>query len=151
MVRVSLLIISLLTSTCYAASQTAAQQVQAFYTMYLNAWVADETPDLHSSEMQQYVAEQTLDRLAELQSNPNDNNLASDYFTYTQDYDPSWVAALKVGKAALSPPFTTVDVWLGIEGGRHRHLRTWLQQEQGSWKIVRVKDIDNNYQQQLGE
>ena len=42
-----------------------------------------------------------------------------------------------------------LDVWLGIEDGKKRKLRDYLRQEDGNWKIYRVVDVSNGFEQNI--
>ncbi|CCJ74744.1 hypothetical protein BN137_4144 [Cronobacter condimenti 1330] len=42
-----------------------------------------------------------------------------------------------------------MDVWLGIEDNKSKHLQVWTRKEDGRWKIWRVVDKGNNYEQKV--
>jgi hypothetical protein len=96
--------------------------------------------------MQSFVAQDTLKRLAEVNKIPEQEILLSDYFTYTQDYAPEWIAALKAGEPKAFMGSEMIDVWLGAEEGKSLHLKIYLRREYGAWKIYRVRDLTDNFE-----
>lgn len=127
-------------------SQRAVNQVTGFYAAYLKEFTNNPPPVYQSHEMQRYVASDTLNRLANVDAIPDQELVTSDYFTYTQDYDPAWIPAFKAGPVRDFLGGKIVDVWIGIDAGKHRHLETYLRWEDGAWKIYRVRDVSNNYE-----
>lgn len=149
------LIISLLLA-CYLpfASANSANDVQkkvtAFYHFYLHAF--ESTPPdevIKTAEMHHYVSAKLLTRIADIYQMPEQELLSADYFTYTQDYDPAWIPRLKVSPARTDGDSMLLDVWLGIEDNKHAHLQVWTRKEAGEWKIWRVVDAGEHFEQKL--
>jgi len=149
------LIISLLLA-CYlpfASANTATdvqKNVTGFYNFYLHAF-ENTSPDevIKTAEMRHYVSATLLRRIAEIYEMPEQEILAADYFTYTQDYDPAWIPHLKVSPARPDGDNMLLDVWLGIENNKHSHLQVWTRKEAGEWKIWRVVDAGEHFEQKL--
>ncbi len=145
-----LLLVSLLLMSCITHAQTPEVTVRDFYHFYLTDFVSDnhENP-LNSAKMQQYVAKETLTRLKAIQDIEEQEIVDADYFTYCQDYAAEWIPALDVGTARDDAGGKVLDVWLGIEDGKKRKLRDYLRQEDGNWKIYRVVDVSNGFEQNI--
>ncbi len=143
-----LLAIGLLTACSSAtdSNKLAAKQTADFYAYYLNAFMQYPPPDYQSLEMQRFVAKDTLNQLVMIRKIPEEEILEADYFTYTQDYDPAWIPAFKAGPVRDFLGGKIVDVWIGIDAGKHQHLETYVRWEAGAWKIYRVRDVSNNYE-----
>lgn len=141
-----LLTLSLLTACTSQTSdnQQAIKQVTDFYRFYLPAFLKDPPPAYDSTEMHRYVAADTLNRLAAIDKIPEQEIVSADYFMYVQDYDAAWIPAFKAGPARTLMGGKVVDVWLGIDQGRTRHLEAYLKRENMTWKIYRVRDVSNN-------
>ncbi|WMY74088.1 YbjP/YqhG family protein [Buttiauxella selenatireducens] len=146
----ALLLVSLLLMGCTTRAQTPKATVRDFYHFYLTDFVSDgnENP-LTSAKMQQYVAKETLTRLKAIQDIEEQEIVEADYFTYCQDYAAEWIPALEVGTARDDAGGKVLDVWLGIEGGKKLKLRDYLRQEDGNWKIYRVVDVSNGFEQNI--
>ncbi|WP_436893070.1 YbjP/YqhG family protein [Siccibacter turicensis] len=141
-----LVVMCLLTACANSSGQTdAIKQAQAFYDSYLMALAGDDSvyPD---SKLREYVSSDTLARIAMIQSMPDQDLLTSDYFTYTQDYDPAWIQALRVDNARLFMGGWVVQVRLGIEEGKTLRLEAFMRHESGVWKIYRVRDLTDRYE-----
>lgn len=143
-----LLAISLIAScsTRTDTNQQAMKQVSDFYAFYLPAIMQSSPPDFESQEMHRYVSVDTLNRLASIQKIPEQEILGSNYFTYTQDYDLTWIPALKVGPVHDLMGGKVVNVRLGVEDGKTVERAVYVRLEQGVWKIYRVQDMTNNYE-----
>ncbi|MGR4048927.1 DUF3828 domain-containing protein [Kosakonia cowanii] len=149
------LIISLLLA-CYlpfagaSSAPDVQKQVTAFYHFYLHA-LENTPPDevIKTAEMRQYVSAKLLTRIAEIYAMPEQELLSADYFTYTQDYDPAWIARLNVSPPQADGDSMRLDVWLGIEDNKHSHLQVWTRKEAGEWKIWRVTDVGEHFEQKL--
>ncbi|MBT0394301.1 DUF3828 domain-containing protein [Morganella morganii subsp. morganii] len=147
--RVAIFLIASLLSACsLATTNQPAEQVRNFYNYYLSKFSA-LPPDYRDPELQRYVSENTLNRLHSVIAVPEQEIVTSDYFTYTQDYDPAWIPALKIGDVHDKQGYKIVDVYLGIEDGKHLHLEACLEQDSGVWKIARIRDVTNNYEQKI--
>lgn len=146
----ALLLVSLLLMGITTHAQTPEATVRDFYHFYLTDFVSDshENP-LNSAKMQHYVAKETLTRLKAIQDIDEQEIVEADYFTYCQDYAAEWVAALDVGTARDDTGGKVLDVWLGIQDGKKLKLRDYLRKEDGTWKIYRVVDISNGYEQNI--
>ncbi|WP_202306216.1 YbjP/YqhG family protein [Dryocola clanedunensis] len=144
--RVLILIAAFILTACNANPHNqASEQTENFYRWYLSG----PHKNLDSAEMQHYVAANTLKRLADISKIPEQEIVNSDYFTYTQDYDPQWRSALKVGEAQPVMGGEAVDVWLGVEDGNNIHLKAYLREEKNEWKIYRVRDITDNFEHKI--
>lgn len=149
------LIISLLLA-CYlpfagaSSAPDVQKQVTTFYHFYLHA-LENTPPDeiIKTAEMRQYVSAKLLTRIAELYAMPEQELLSADYFTYTQDYDPAWIPRLNVSPPQADGDSMRLDVWLGIEDNKHSHLQVWTRKEAGEWKIWRVTDVGEHFEQKL--
>lgn len=98
--RVFILLAMFFVTACSSvpdANQQAINQVKSFYSFYLRAFVSNSPPPLQSPEMRRYVAADTLAQLERINLLPEPDYFNADYFTYSQDYDPAWIPALKVG------------------------------------------------------
>lgn len=140
----------LLLSGCAASTATPEQQVDAFYRFYLNAFVSDSGEDAYNSPiMRRYVAAETLSRLITIEKIGEQQIVGSDYFIYGQDYVPEWIAGLQVGPATDYLGGKMLDVRLGREAGNTQHLRVYLRHEQGRWKLYRVRNLSDGYEQPI--
>ncbi len=134
-----------------ANTETDIQQnITEFYTYYLNEF-GKTPPDelIKTKALHQWVSGKLLARMATIYDMPEQELLGSDYFTYCQDYDQAWIARLKVSPAIPDGNSMKLDVWLGIEDNKSKHLQVWTRKEDGRWKIWRVADIGNNYEQKV--
>ncbi|WBM70376.1 YbjP/YqhG family protein [Buttiauxella sp. WJP83] len=146
----TLLLASLLLMGCTVHAQTPEATVSDFYHFYLTDFVSDSNENpLTSAKMRQYVAKETLARLEAIQGIEEQEIVEADYFTYCQDYAPEWISALEVGAAQDDAGGKVLDVWLGIEGGKKLKLRDYLRKEDGNWKIYRVVDVSNGFEQNI--
>jgi len=132
----------------HVSVETADQQVKSFYQKYLQMLASDKV-SMPPGDEEKFVASDTLRRLNAIVKMPEQERVESDYFTYTQDYDPKWISRLQVLQARPFMGGATVDVLLGIEEGKSLHLRTWLRRENGGWKIYRVKDLSDNFEHRI--
>ncbi|WBT57187.1 YbjP/YqhG family protein [Kosakonia oryzendophytica] len=126
------------------------KEITAFYTYYLNEF-GKTPPDelIKTKTMQQWASKKLLARMAVIYDMPEQELLGSDYFTYCQDYDPAWIARLNVSPAKPDGDSMKLDVSLGIENNKAKHLQVWTRKEEGKWKIWRVVDAGNHYEQKL--
>ncbi len=138
----------LLLASCASHNQQVNEEVKSFYTTYLSTF-SQSQGGYQSAELQRYISSDTLQRLAEVMKIPEQEIVNSDYFTYTQDYDPHWIKELKVGQAKPFMGGQVVDVWLGVGSGKSLHLKTYLRYEKGRWKIYRVRDITDKFEHKL--
>ncbi|WP_435952483.1 YbjP/YqhG family protein [Dryocola sp. BD626] len=144
-----IILLCLLLSGCATHIPPAEITVREFYQFYLNAFVTDsQADDLNSSNMQRYVAKDTLARLKEIRAIYEQEIVEADYFTYSQDYAAEWIPALEIGKAKNFENGKVIDVWLGMQGGHKYHLIDYLRLEDGVWKIYRVRG-ENGYEQNI--
>ena len=67
------------------------------------------------SDLRVYVSADTIKRLDDIESIPEQDLLGSDYFAYAQDYDPARVSALNVGPAKSFMGGEVMPVWIGRE------------------------------------
>ena len=150
------LITLMLPSCSEPKSESPESVVQAFYQQYLRAFAdfdpvnAEHSPMADNSPLiGKYIAADTAARIADLHQIYEQGILDSDYFTYCQDYAPEWVAALKVGKASPQADSVSVPVSIGIEEGKYLQLMVYLKHEGNGWKIYRVKNKTDNYEQNI--
>jgi len=132
-------------------SQTPAPEKSAsdFYHYYLPAFDDPDKTAYSSEEMQHYVAADTLKRLATIEKIEEQEIYLSDYFFYGQDYDSNWVSALKVGKPVAFLGGVVVPVSVGKENGAYKALSVFMRRENGLWKIYRVRDDTDDYEQPI--
>jgi hypothetical protein len=148
--RTLLLLLSLTLAGCSSHIQTPENRVEQFYLFYLNAFVSDNHLDSpNSSQMRDYVAQDTLERLNEIQGIYEQEIIGADYFTYAQDYAKEWIPNLKVGRAKYFMGGEVVDVWIGIQDTKKNRLYVYLKMEEGKWKIYRVISLTDNYEQYI--
>lgn len=144
--RAIIVSLMLLLSACTSiAQQTASQRVQSFYSSYL-AFVTDGGVEYPPDQLREYVAADTIARLAQIDAIPEQDLINADYFAYIQDYDPSWLRALTVGDSRPFLEGEVVPVWIGVEGGKRLELEVFVRCESGEWKIYRVRDVTDNYE-----
>ncbi|WP_407439193.1 YbjP/YqhG family protein [Lelliottia sp.] len=127
-----------------------------FYQQYLHAFADFDPADAEHSPLadnspllREFVASDTRSRIAEIQQIYEQEILEADYFTYSQDYAPEWVELLEVGKAHMQLGGATLQVNLGIGEKKPLQLMVYLRREDDRWKIYRVRDITNNYEQTI--
>lgn len=134
-----------------ANTQTDIQQdITQFYTYYLNEFGKTPPDDLIKTKaLHQWASKKLLARMTTIYNMPEQELLGSDYFTYCQDYDPEWIGRLKISPATPDGTSMKMDVWLGIEDNKSKHLQVWTRKEDGRWKIWRVVDKGNNYEQKV--
>ena len=141
-------VIFIISSCAFAsAGQDARAQAEAFYKAYLTALSSNSDGAYSPALLRKYVAADTIKRLNQIRQLPEQEVLEADYFTYSQDYDPSWIPALKIEDARPAPGGEeVVEVFLGIEDGKKLHLEVFMKNEDSHWKIYRVRDVTNNYE-----
>jgi len=138
----------LLSACSVKPDPSAAARVHAFYSTYLMSLTSSDN-EYSPPELREYVSADTIKRLDDIGSIPEQNLLGSDYFAYTQDYDPSWVSALTVGTAKPFMGGEILPVWIGRENGGKVELQVFVRREAGVWKIYRVRDVTDNYEHPL--
>lgn len=141
-----LMIIFLLSACVGHPQESPANRVAAFYSSYLEFMSGS---DDRYDQLQEYISTDTLARLSNIGAIPEQEIIGSDYFTYVQDYDASWIKRLKIGHARALMGGKVIPVWLGIENGNVLHLEVYMRCENGKWKIYRVKDISHHYEQPI--
>ena len=150
-------ILSVVLTSCAAPqNDTAEQTTQIFYQQYLQA-VADFDPEHadqspiadNSSLIKSHVAADTAARLTEIGTIYEQEIIEADYFTYCQDYAPEWVNALQVGKATMQFGGAEVPVSIGVGDGKHLQLMVYLRREDNAWKIYRVRNATDNFEQYI--
>ena len=147
--RALLLIFCMTLASCTAHIESPENRMEQFYLFYLNAFVSDNHQDsLDSAQMRDFVANDTRLRLKEVMSIYEQEIIGADYFTYSQDYAPEWIAGLKVGQSLEYMGGKVLDVQLGIQDGKSYPLKVYLRLEEGKWKIYRVRAGDG-YEQDI--
>ncbi|MCU6214724.1 YbjP/YqhG family protein [Enterobacter bugandensis] len=144
--RAAIVLCTCLLSACSVKpDQSAPMRVRSFYSTYLMSLTRSDST-FSPSELREYVSADTLKRLDDIQSIPEQDLIGSDYFAYAQDYDPSWVSALTVGDAKPFMGGEMLPVWIGKEYGGKLELQVFVRRESGTWKIYRVRDVTDNYE-----
>lgn len=141
-----LMILFLLTACVGHPQESPANRAEAFYSSYLQ-FLASSNDEYY--QLQEYISADTLSRLGNIEAIPEQEIVGSDYFTYVQDYDSSWIANLKIGHARALMGGTVIPVWIGIENGDVLHLDAYMRCENGKWKIYRVRDVSHHYEQPI--
>lgn len=103
----------------------------------------------HKQKMTQWVSKKLLARLDAIYNMPEQEFLEADYFTCTQDYATEWIHRLRTTPGVADGSSQRVDVWLGIQDNKYKHLQVWTRKEEGEWKIWRVVDAGNHIEQKL--
>lgn len=144
MMKRIIITLALLLSACTSVpQQNAADRAQEFYSSYLMFFAES---DGEYPQLREYVAADTLHRLKEIESIPEQEIVESDYYAYIQDYDPSWVKGLAVGVSRQFMNGVVLPVRIGIENGGFLNLEVYMRREDGKWKIYRVRDVTDNYE-----
>ena len=69
---------------------------------------------------------------------------------YVQDYDPEWIPRLRVGAVQPFLGGEKVEVQLGGPAGEApMQLEVYTRWEEGRWKIYRVRDLGNQFEQPI--
>jgi len=145
-----ILILAFVLANCASSDQVATARVKEFYTAYLYLLCEDRPlPAYTYPDAAKFISQKTLDRLTSIAKTPEQEIIESDYFTYTQDYDPAWIPRLRVDKAVDSSDGKIADVWLGVEDNKELHLQAFLRKESGAWQIYRVRSITDNDEQRI--
>ncbi|BBV29970.1 YbjP/YqhG family protein [Citrobacter werkmanii] len=143
----SLIALILMLCGCYAPHQDSTQAVKQFYLAWMSAYTQDRDT---SALMQRYVAKDVIDRLALIDSLYEQEIINSDYFMYVQDYDPKWIPLLQIGAAEPFLGGEKVGVQLGGPAGETpMQLEVYTRWEEGRWKIYRVRDLGNQFEQPI--
>lgn len=147
MMKGIIITLALLLSACTCVpQQSAAERAEEFYSNYLTFFAES---DGEYPQLREYVAADTLSRLNEIESIPEQEILGSDYFAYVQDYDPSWVKRLEVGAPHQFINGEVLPVRIGIEHGGFLNLEVYMRREDGKWKIYRVSDVTDRYEHRI--
>lgn len=145
----SVAVLILLLCSCSTPHRDSAPDVKQFYTSWMTTFTNDlDARDDTTALMQRYVAKEVIHRLALIQSLYEQEIMDSDYFMYVQDYAPEWIPQLRVGQAQPFLGGEKVDVQLGTESTPIR-LEVYTRWEEGRWKIYRVRDAGNGYEQPI--
>ncbi len=143
----SLIALILVLCGCSAPHRDSTQDVKQFYLAWMSAYTQDRDT---SALMQLYVAKDVIDRLALIDSLYEQEIINSDYFMYVQDYDPEWIPRLRVGAAQHFLGGEKVEVQLGGPTGEApMQLEVYTRWEEGRWKIYRVRDLGNQFEQPI--
>lgn len=146
LMRVIIILFAFLLFSCSVNyDQGAAGRVHSFYSSYLMSRTCSDI-EYPQSELHEYVSADTLWRLEAIEAIPEQGLLEDDYFTYSQDYDPSWISALTVGAARPVLGGEVLPVWIGVEDGKKVELEVYVRHEAGKWKIYRVRDVTDDYE-----
>lgn len=144
--RAAIVLCTCLLSACSVKpEQSAPTRVHSFYSTYLMSLTSSDN-EYSPAELREYVSADTLKRMDDIESIPEQDLLGSDYFAYAQDYDPSWLSALAVGTAKPFMGGEVMPVWIGQENGGKLELEVFVRREADTWKIYRVRDVTDNYE-----
>ena len=135
----------LLSACAVKPDQSAPTRVHSFYATYLMSLTSSDN-EYTPSDLREYVSADTIKRLNDIDSIPEQDLLGSDYFAYAQDYDTSRVSALHVGPAKSFMGGEVMPVWIGRENGGKVELQVFVRREAGAWMIYRVRDVTDNYE-----
>ncbi|KMV34598.1 YbjP/YqhG family protein [Franconibacter sp. IITDAS19] len=151
MMRIMMLALAFMLAACSSGKNDVQSRVAAFYQQHLSHISASDNDKPRSEESfyRNYVSAETLSRLDKISALHEQEILSADYFSYTQDYAPEWISRLKTGAATDFMGGKVMDVWLGIENNQRMQLRVYLRLEDNVWKIYRVRDITDNYEQPI--
>lgn len=142
-----LIALVLLLCSCSSSRSDSTEDVKQFYLAWMSAYTHDRDT---SALMQRYVAKDVIDRLALIDSLYEQEIINSDYFMYVQDYDPKWIPLLRVEAAQPFLGGEKVEVQLGGPAGEApMQLEVYMRWEEGRWKIYRVRDLDNQFEQPI--
>lgn len=143
----SFIALILLLCGCATTHHDSTEDVKQFYLAWMKAWT--EGSDT-STLMQRYVAKDVINRLAMIDTLYEQEILDADYFMYVQDYDPEWITLLQVGAALPFLGGEKVEVQLGGPTGEApMRLEVYTRWEDGRWKIYRVRDLGNQFEQPI--
>lgn len=143
----SLIALVLLLCGCSTPRHDSSRDVKQFYLAWMSAYTQERDT---SALMQRYVAKDVINRLALIDGLYEQEILDSDYFMYVQDYDPEWIPLLRVGPAQPFLGGEKVEVQLGGPTGEvPMLLEVYTRWEDRRWKIYRVRDISDHYEQPI--
>ena len=147
MKSLSLVALVLLLCGCSATRHDSSRDVKQFYLAWMSAYTQERDT---SALMQRYVAKDVINRLALIDSLYEQEILNSDYFMYVQDYDPKWIPLLRVKSALSFLGGEKMEVQLGGPTGEvPMQLEVYTRWEDGHWKIYRVRDLGNQFEQPI--
>ena len=143
----SLIALVLLLCGCSTPRHDSSRDVKQFYLAWMSAYTQERDT---SALMQRYVAKDVINRLALIDGLYEQEILDSDYFMYVQDYDPECIPLLRVGPAQPFLGGEKVEVQLGGPTGEvPMLLEVYTRWEDRRWKIYRVRDISDRYEQPI--
>lgn len=147
----SLIALILVLCGCSAPHRDSTQDVKQFYLAWMYIYTQDlDTPHDASTLLQRYVAKDVINRLTLIDSFYEQEIMDSDYFMYVQDYAPEWIPLLRVGAAQPFLGGEKVEVQLGGPTGEApMQLEVYTRWEGGRWKIYRVRDLGNQFEQPI--
>ena len=147
----SLIALILVLCGCSAPHRDSTQDVKQFYLAWMYIYTQDlDTPHDASTLLQRYVAKDVINRLTLIDSFYEQEIMDSDYFMYVQDYAPEWIPLLRVGAAQPFLGGEKVEVQLGGPTGEApMQLEVYTRWEEGRWKIYRVRDLGNQFEQPI--
>ena len=143
-------LIMLLITACSSGGDNTEKRVADFYAYYLNVFANSDGKITPTPEkIREYVSRDTLAQLDVISHIYEQEIIDSDYYTYAQDYSADWIPLLRVGKAEDYLGGKYVKVWLGRENNQTYEIGIYLKRENGVWKIYRVKNITDSYEQYI--
>ena len=154
----ALLILALAVLVAGCASRTVKspeETTREFYQHYLQSIAnvepanTEQAANDRSRLIKYYVSAETAKRIEQITGLDEQEILQSDYFTYSQDYDAEWIKRLETGKSVSFMGGVIVPVSLGLENNSQMLLEVFLRQEASRWKIYRVLDKTDSYEQPI--
>jgi hypothetical protein len=122
-------------------ARTPEVVVREFYKWYVHALNQEKDPLTgERSVMRKYVTARLITAINRMAKGPD--GLDGDYFIDAQDWDKEWEKNIAVSNVVINNTIATAKV--ALTGPQmNRHLQLMLKQEAGTWKIDRVKGLDN--------
>jgi len=121
--------------------RTPEEVIREFYKWYVHALNQEKDPLTGERPvMRKYVTARLIAAIDRMAKGPD--GLDGDYFIDAQDWDKEWEKNIAVSNVVVKPNFARANVTL-TGPQMNRHLQLMLKQEAGTWKVDRVKGLDN--------
>jgi Protein of unknown function (DUF3828) len=115
--------------------------IREFYKWYVHALNQEKDPLTGERPvMRKYVTARLIAAIDRMAKGPD--GLDGDYFIDAQDWDKEWEKNIAVSNVVVKPNFARANVTL-TGPQMSRHLQLMLKQEAGTWKVDRVRGLDN--------